>query len=301
MVEPFIKSRCWFDLFSQTQHVCMQVFCRLPKLEHVEIGICERVDHPNPTLTNAFIKRWGRDVITHENPACVEDPIMNLAWASSVITHTIPGKVKSLHLSAANLNGLSGFMYDRFSISHNPARNLLSVTNLTLDIRGVRGTHSRLNWKATSTGTSEMVRYWAKTINSLPKLVHLQLNGNFGNVIVHDEDLIGCTLSWLLPRVKRPLQSLSLRNFSMGGETLLDCLSAFKSSLKSLVLDGIVMFGIDYYEKPAPWLRLATWLKDHMQGTRIRVDHPYNYGVPVSQSCLNKMSVMGMQVIGYEF
>ena len=75
-------------------------------------------------------------------------------------------------------------------------------------------------------------------------------------------------------------------------------LPAFKSSLKSLVLDGIVMLDCEYEEEEAPWLTLATWVKDHMQGTKIRVAHPYNYRVPVSQSSLNKMSAMGMQVTG---
>ena len=302
MVEPFIRGISWSGLLCQAQHVCTQVFRQLPELEHVEVDVCERIDYPNPTTTNTFIKRWGRDVVIHENPAYVEDLATNLAWASNIITQTIPGKVKSLHLSAANIE------YKRHSISYNPARDLLSVTNLTLDIRGVLGTCNKLGWEATRTDTSGMVRYWAKTINSLPKLVHLQLNGKSGNVIAEYEDVtteIGCTLSWLLPGVKRPLQSLFLRNFRMGVETLSNCLPAFKSSLKSLVLDGIVMFNSsDEEEEEAPWLRLAAWLKDHMQGTRIRVDHPYNIwdnydslnpGVPVSQSSLDKMSVMGMQ------
>jgi len=242
MVEPFSRSTSWSDLLPQAQHVCMQVFRQLPKLEHVEVGICERVDHPDPTITNAFIKRWGRDVITHENPAYVEDTVLNLAWASGVITQTIPGNVKSLHLSAANLYGLSRLVFKQHSISYNPARNLLSVTNLTLDIRGVQGYNGGSDWDATSSGTYAMVDYWAKTINSLPKLVHLQLNGKIGNVMVRYEDLIGSTLSLLLPKVKRPLQSLSLHNFLTSVRTLSKCLPAFKSSLKSLILDEIVLF-----------------------------------------------------------
>lgn len=298
MVEPFMESYYWLNLLTQAKHVCMQVFRQLPKLEHVEVGICERIDHPDPTTTNTFIKRWGRDVITHENPAYVEDPIMNLAWASSVIIQTVPGKVKSLHLSASNLREFDWFVYSQYSIPSNPARNPFSVTNLTLDIRGVQGIHSRPDWGTTPHSTSKMVGYWAKTINSLPKLVHLQLNGKFGNVIENHKDMIDWALGWLLPAVKRPLQSLSLRNFGMNVDTLLGYLPTFKSSLKSLVLDGIVMLDCEYEEEEAPWLTLATWVKDHMQGTRIRVDHPYNYRVPVSQSSLNKMSAMGMQVPG---
>src|SRR6266566_324396 len=95
MVKPFTRYRDdWSNFLSQAQYVCMQVFRQLPKLEHVEVGICERVDHPDPTITNTFIKRGGRDVITHENPAYVEDPAPYLALASGVITQTIPGKVK---------------------------------------------------------------------------------------------------------------------------------------------------------------------------------------------------------------
>lgn len=299
MVEPFSRRTSWSDLLPQAQHACMQVFRQLPKLEHVEVGICERVDHPYPTITNAFIKRWGRDVITHENPAYVEDTVLNLAWASGVIAQTIPGNVKSLHLSAANLDGLRRLMYDhgRPSISYNPARKLLSVTNLTLDIRGVQDCHARIDWQATESGTYGMVEYWVDTINSLPKLVHLQLNGKFGDTTAGYEDLIDCTHNLLLPSVKRPLQSLSLRNFDVSIDTLLSYLPTFKSSLKSLVLDRIVMLEC-VHEEEAPWLTLATWVKDHMQGTRIRVDHPYNYKVPVSKSSLNKMSAMGMQVTG---
>lgn len=298
MVVPFKNIR-WIHLFPQAQHACMQVFRQLPKLEHVEVGICGRVDHPDPTTTNAFIKRWGRDVITHENPACVEDPILNLTWASGVIIQTIPEKVKSLHLSAANLVVLSWLTYEQHDIPYNPARNLLSVTNLTLDIRGIQGTHhSTPDWYTRPKATTEMVRYWAKTINSLPKLVHLQLNGKFGDVIEKHRDKIDLALRWLLPTVKQPLQSLSLRNFGMSVDILLGCLLVFGSSLKSLVLDEIVMLDCEYEEEEAPWLMLATWAKDYTRGTRIRVNHPYNYRVPVSQSSLNKMSAMGMQVTG---
>lgn len=191
MVEPFMGSHDWLNLLTKAERVCMEVFRQLPKLEHVEVGICGRVDHPDPTITGTFIKLWGRDVITHENPAYVEDPIMNLAWASSVIIQTVPGKVKSLHLSAANLRELNWFVYGQYSIPSNPAKDMFSVTNLTLDIRGVQGARGRLDWVTTPPHcTSRMVEYWAETINSLPKLVHLQLNGKFGNVIENHKDII---------------------------------------------------------------------------------------------------------------
>lgn len=301
MVEPFLKTRCLFGLISQAQHACMQVFRQLPKLEHVEVGICKRIDHPDTTTTNTFIKRWGRDVITHENPACVEDPTMNLAWASGVIIQTISGKVKSLHLSAANLVELSRLTYEQHNIPYNPTRNLLFVTNLTLDIRGIHGTHHSMpDWYAVPRATTKMVEYWAKTINSMPKLVHLQLNGKFGSVINIHQDHIGYALGRLLSRVKRPLQSLSLHNFDMNVYHLLGYLPAFKSSLKSLVLDRILMLYCDDIEEE-PWLTLATWAEDHMQGTRITANYPCNNMVRVSKFSLKEMSAMGMQVTGWEF
>jgi len=50
-----------------------------------------------------------------------------------------------------------------------------------------------------------------------------------------------------------------------------------------------------------PWLTLATWAEDHMQGTRITANYPCNNMVRVSKFSLKEMSAMGMQVTGWEF
>jgi hypothetical protein len=275
MVEPFIDSGRWYRLLEHASATCFRVFPRLPKLEHIECGICLPKNHPAPTTTNTFMRRWKDEVASIDlRVPFVEDYDPNLAWISGVILHSMPPQVKSLRLWAANLANLHRFnmvnrllsrTYRFYKLSTNPAKQPMAVKNLTLCVGGYPGTHGNATW-AGDTGSIGLVKYWADVINGLPNLTHLAIIGEMDTYSPHDNlpptpVSDHAWMTWLFGRLSVPhLESLALQKLEIHDRSWRDIFKFMPKSLKRLLVDGIFSYG---FQGDAHWIEQMTWLVNY--------------------------------------
>ena len=296
MVEPFIDSMRWPRLVSSAQ-TWGRVLNSLENLETVEVGCCERVDHPWPTVTHHFVQQHGKDVVRAEQPAYVEDDTINKGWASLLLV-TIPINALTYKLTWAQtdnlttwatVNRLLGMGYDlasRTSIVNDMKR-------LTLTLEGAYGTHGSRDWQGT-TGTAAGVRFWQSALNKMPNLAHLTL---CNQTTPDDEKLFtglgmtnirGNVMDWFLPGLNPPsLRTLRLQDFAFDKATVSSTFKSMKTFLNTLILDDCIL--VDWEEETegaaldevlllhiqgGSWADFSQDLKDHHPGRLIKLIRP---------------------------
>ncbi|KAH7345983.1 hypothetical protein BKA66DRAFT_323989 [Pyrenochaeta sp. MPI-SDFR-AT-0127] len=250
LVEPFTDNRRWHQLFRTANNTWSQILRHFTHVEEISVGCCERVDQPRPTYTHTFLLEHGKFVLEDVHPRFVEDPTVNIAWASSVICRSAPPSVRSLRLSMANMDNFNSVatVNRLLSLSYrqpDASRYLTQITRLSLSLRGIAGIHGEQDWHG-DTGSAGSVRFWKKILNSLGGLQHLELH----NTLSIEEDLRfseldnsdakACILEWLLPGlVLNQLRSLRLCDFLLDKTSLQKTLSGQWPRLENLFFDDV--------------------------------------------------------------
>ncbi|KAF2121798.1 hypothetical protein BDV96DRAFT_639883 [Lophiotrema nucula] len=297
LVEPFTDNRRWYKLLSSAIQTWPQIFNQFPNVNDLSVGICERDEHPWGTSTHQFVCQYGPTVLSHPDPKFVEDPTANLAWASSIILQAAPHTVKTLGLSAANLDSLNSFstvnrllsmVYSRNTFLDGP--HLDGITSLTLDVRGVEGTHGSKDWHG-DTGSIGMARYWTRVLKAMKNLKYLDIQDilypDCSFTEGEESYTYACVLEWILPAIDFPkLETLRLRDSLVSRETLPKLLSRKMPSLKSVVLDEVHILLPETIEdeggeaeesslfKGQTWLEACQWLTSHFPGVEVHLVRP---------------------------
>ncbi|KAF2500307.1 hypothetical protein BU16DRAFT_242981 [Lophium mytilinum] len=286
MVQPFPDDPRWSSLASFAYSSCKTVLPVLPKLEHVGCGICLPEDFPTPTSTNSFVKRW-RNSVAAVNPVYIYDFDVNLAWISGIALHSVPLHVKSLGMSAANLATLSSMVTvnrilsticNIHKLSQNPVHRVgtMAVTELSLTIGGIRGTHGIDTW-AGNTGSIGMVKYWADAINLLPNLTYLALVGDRMELPGAEQmsnDLDHGWMTWLFRSLVslRHLESFSLYYFTITPETIPQVFQSMSESLRHVSFRDVSIDLEDSkhnHAKLGSWSEQVAWLTKRFQSARV--------------------------------
>ncbi|KAF2800832.1 hypothetical protein K505DRAFT_263185 [Melanomma pulvis-pyrius CBS 109.77] len=300
MVHPFTDNRRWYSLLSLARDSWREIFLHFPNLERISVGVCERSDHPAPTYTNAFITRYGKNVVEEVEPAFREDSTVNPAWASSIVLSSAPPSVKSLRLSMANLDNLNSFAtvnrllsFGYYKSGYLLSRPLNYITQATLDLRGPKGTHGTRIWLG-DTGSAGMVKYWRKVLISMQSLTDLEIRFDVhakevGFTDMAESDPKGCILDWLLSELElRRLTKLRFRYFLINRDSFAKIFASASnwSNLKVLVLEEIRLImdaelesqdnrqeHLDHIQGEA-WLSTCQVLSDTLPGIEIELNRP---------------------------
>ncbi|ORY12763.1 hypothetical protein BCR34DRAFT_663666 [Clohesyomyces aquaticus] len=296
MVEPFTDSRRWLQLLSYARQSFPRIFGYFPNLETIAVGVCKRTEHPNSTFTNLFVTQHGKQVIEDAHPYFTEDPNANLAWASAIALQSAPSSVKSLKLSIANLDNLNSFatVNRLLSICYKSAKTQTrqptkSITSLTLDFRGIEGTHGDQAWNG-DTGSAGMVRYWKYVLGSLPNLTSLDISGkDLGHDLafssLEETNNNGCLLEWLFNGLRLvSLKSLFFRHFLIEKGTIPKVCEEWPT-LETLHLEEIRLLSIEDPQgesrphhldiiQGSAWLEMCTFLQGERPEIVVEVIRP---------------------------
>lgn len=245
MVEPFINNSRWMQLVVSAGHAWGLILASFANLETVEVDSCGRTELPWGTSTHSFVLKYGKEIVTQEDPMYFEDDTINKCWASILLAQLSAVKVRSFHLTWAQTDNLNSFAtvnrllamgYDLGPAVHN------NMTRLVLTLEGVYGTHGSRDWHG-NTGTAGAIRFWKRSLNGMANLQSLTLR----NRLSHDEDRMftnldmtdihGNVIDWLLPGlINNSLRSLRLEDFEFDKSTVTDTLKAIGSPLTTLTL-----------------------------------------------------------------
>jgi len=256
LVEPFIDNRRWYALLRNAQASWPDIFDAFPNLQEIAVGCCERVHHPSQTYTNVFLSRHGKQAVSELRPYYLEDPTVNMGWASAVVLESVPPGLRSLQLSMANIDNLNSFatvnrllsiVYrSSLFVASNPP---LGITKLSITLRGVRGVHG--SEPSSDTGSAGLVQYWEKVLNLLHNLKHLEFHQHR-----HSDDLalaytdgertnkVGNVVTMILAKLQHPqLETVRLHGFSLDEVTLMDIFRdnvvVQSPCLQTFILDNI--------------------------------------------------------------
>jgi hypothetical protein len=250
MVEPFVNSSRTTKLLESARITWRRIFGYLKHLEKISVGCCARVYMPQPTNTGRFILQHGKHVINDVKPRLREDATVNAAWASAIIIRTAPSSVRALELSVANVypHATSSSTNRLLSSSHrniNKLNGSTNITRLTLNIRGVAGTHGLRDMR-NSTGSAGCVYLWKKMLNDMRHLQHLELkdamskSNKLKSPEIQDSDPKACILDWLLPElILDQLLMLRLCDFDLAKATMEQTLLGQWPKLEKLIFDHV--------------------------------------------------------------
>lgn len=300
MVEPFTDNRTWYRLQRAALCSWRKIFGHFTNLTEISVGTCDILHQPPPTCTSSFVYQHGKGVIDEPYPRFAEEPTVNMAWASSLVIRTAPAHVKHLKLSMANWDNFNSFAtVNRLqSLSfRSPLKNhVVNLTNLTLDIRGLAGTHGSRDWEG-DTGSAGSVQHWKDMLNSIKGLQHLELRDamstldkfsfSSSELSVVDE----CILDWLLPDlVLNNLQTLCLSDFFLDVETIRTTLSGQWPVLNRIIFSDIKLMKrnkttnssedetLSHHLDGKGWLDTCNALRDDHPGWFIILHRPASVG-----------------------
>ena len=296
MVEPFTDNRRWHQLLRTANASWGKIFRHFTHLEEISVGCCEIVDQPRPTYTNLFLLQHGKFVEADAHPRYIEDPTVNMAWASSIICGSAPPTVRFLRLSMANMDNFSSVatVNRLLSLGYraiDSRQSLSQVTRLDLSLCGVAGTHGDRDWHG-DTGSAGNVRFWTKALNSMYNIQYLALR----NKLSTDENIRfsprnysdpkGCLLEWLLPGlVGDYLSTLRLCDFLLDKASIHTTLSGRWPRLENLVLDDAQLMlreneAVDTFTvhiehlQGYSWLEVCQALSEKSPDVRIELNRP---------------------------
>jgi hypothetical protein len=295
MVEPFTDNRSWYRLLRAANASWGQVFRRLKYLEEISVGCCDIADQPPPTYTHTFVLQHGKDVVTEPHPPFVQDPTVNMAWASSVVVKTAPPTVRRLRLSMANMDNFNSFatVNRLLSLSYKgfPEISNMRTTSLSLTLRGISGTHGQRDWHG-DTGSACTARYWKNTLNKLANLQHLELRNEMSlndDLMFSDmemSDSRACILDWIMPGlVLQQLRTLRLRHFLLDTATIETTFAGHWPRLERITLDEVLLMmqredsikfqdiHVDHLQGKS-WLDFCRALVENQPGLHIVLDRP---------------------------
>lgn len=308
LVEPFVDNRRWYVLLRNAQQSWGQVFHYFPNLQHIGVGCCERVDHPTGTYTNVFVSQFGRHVTCEAEPPFVEDPTINMAWASALVLEGAPQTVRSLQLSMANMDNFNSFatVNRLLSIVYRNSQFLslqppLGVTELSITLRGVDGLHGELEWTG-DTGSAGLLRYWKKVLGALRNLRYLEFREEVGDspnlafTSGEETDSNDNVVVWLLHHLKHNrLETLRLRDFFLDPDWFRDMFFTDWPNLKNIILDNTSLRwstedkGQEEHEQPSEitvrdhhnekaWMRICQFLSNEYPSVNIHINQPASWG-----------------------